>query len=155
MNGGTFDNEDDIIDGINVTPLVDVTLVLLIVFMVTANYINQKSIDIKLPKAAVGTTTTPSELSIVLTPKGQIYLNGKISTKPDIKEFIQKNKNNISDLQAIISADENVRHGKVISLIDFIRLQGVENFAVSVETDIAELEKDLIKRDTKSDIYNP
>jgi len=153
MNGGNFENEDDIIDGINVTPLVDVTLVLLIIFMVTANYINQKSIDIKLPKATISSTTPSSELSVVLTKQGQIFLNGKISTKPGIKEFIEKNKNNNAGLQAIISADEHVQHGKVISIIDFIRSQGVENFAISVETDMVELNKDLLKKDTKSDIY--
>ncbi len=140
MSHGPSEDEEGIIGGINVTPLVDITLVLLIIFMVTANYIAQKSIQVQLPKAASADVTKgKNDFLIVLTKKGQIFLNGKISDRDHIKEFIDNKSTNKKSLQAIISADEGARHGEVVSIIDFIRKNGVENFAISVETDVVKI----------------
>lgn len=136
MTGGNWSEENDgMIEGINVTPLVDITLVLLIVFMVTANYISHQSITVDLPQAATGSATPPGNLNIVLKKTGRMMLNGASTTRQEIQAFI-KNRPDKDSIQAVISADEGARHGDVIAIIDFIRLQGVESFAISVETDI-------------------
>ena len=67
----------DIIAGINVTPLVDITLVLLIIFMVTATYIAKLSIPLELPKAGSGKATDGKLMSVLIGAKGQLYLNGQ------------------------------------------------------------------------------
>ena len=74
MAGGVRE-DDDLITSINVTPLVDIVLVLLIVLMVTSSYLVNKSISVELPKAATGETTTPT-MSISLDLDGKLYLDG-------------------------------------------------------------------------------
>ena len=66
MSGGASDPDDDGINGINVTPLVDVTLVLLIIFMVTATYIVKETIEVELPRAAHGGETVQRTFAVVL-----------------------------------------------------------------------------------------
>ena len=77
MAGSASENDDEI-TGINVTPLVDVMLVLLIIFMVTATYIVNQSINVALPKAETADTEQKSKnLAFVLDAKGALYLDGK------------------------------------------------------------------------------
>ena len=69
-----------LITDINVTPLVDIMLVLLIIFMLTAHLIARQAIEVKLPKAAQGGTMPPTTLAVTLTREGRIFLNGKPTT---------------------------------------------------------------------------
>jgi len=73
---GQIEQDDEGINGINVTPLVDVTLVLLIIFMVTASYIVKETIEIELPRAAHGGETVQKTFALLVTKDGQTYLNG-------------------------------------------------------------------------------
>ena len=75
MAGQVQDDEEGI-TGINVTPLVDVTLVLLIIFMVTASYIVKRTIEVQLPRAAHGGETVNKTYALVVTKEGKAYLNG-------------------------------------------------------------------------------
>ncbi len=76
MAGGSSPEDGDIITDINVTPLVDIMLVLLIIFMLTANIINTPSIEVNLPEASTGEGTEPTVLSLTLSANGTLYLNG-------------------------------------------------------------------------------
>ena len=67
---GKIGNDDDVIADINVTPLVDIMLVLLIIFMLTANLIAKQAIEVELPKAAQGSTPPATTLAITLTRAG-------------------------------------------------------------------------------------
>ena len=132
MAGSPLDEEDQI-TGINVTPLVDVVLVLLVIFMVTANYIVHSSINIKLPTAATGQTQAREKsLSFTLDRDSKLYLDGKLLTYPDLSSAIEARKKG-AKLKAIISADKSVSHGEVVKLIDAVRKLGITNFAVDVE----------------------
>jgi biopolymer transport protein TolR len=131
--GAPQSNDDDMISGINVTPLVDVVLVLLIIFMVTATFIATPSIKIDLPKAATGDSTPPSSLGLVLAKDGTLYLNGEPADHARVKEFIAAELAEEKQVQAIISADKDVAHGSVIGLIDMIKTAGVTKFAINVE----------------------
>ena len=70
--GGSQDEDDGMISGINVTPLVDITLVLLIIFMVTASYIVKASIEVDLPRAANGGDTVGQLLTVILKQKEDV-----------------------------------------------------------------------------------
>lgn len=124
---------DDAISDINVVPLVDIVLVVLIIFMVTAPMIMKPSISVNLPKTASGESTTQTQLSISLGTDGKAYLNGQaaddnmISNKS--KEEFAKNP----EIQAIISADKDVPHGRVMTIIDIVKLAGVKKFAFSID----------------------
>src|SRR6266508_2100060 len=81
--GGGGD-DDDLISEINVTPLVDVVLVLLIIFMVTATYIVRASIEVDLPRAAHGGEAVGTILSVVVTKDGQVFLDGVHRTEEEL-----------------------------------------------------------------------
>ncbi|MCA9539228.1 MAG: biopolymer transporter ExbD [Myxococcales bacterium] len=126
-------DDDDGIVGINVTPLVDIMLVLLIIFMVTSTYIVKPSIEVELPKAATGGDTLDTTLSLVIDQKGDLFLNGEPTTIDGIaakcREVIKKDAN----AQAIIAADKATPHGDVVAIIDLIRRNGVLKFAINIE----------------------
>jgi biopolymer transport protein ExbD len=121
------------ITGINVTPLVDITLVLLIIFMVTASYIVSPSIKIDLPKAASGGEQQRSSLALTLTAQGAVFLNGAPSSDQAIAKYVAGALPQNPELQAVIAADRAVPHGTVVHFIDVVRRAGVRRFAINVD----------------------
>jgi biopolymer transport protein ExbD len=117
-----------------VTPLVDITLVLLIIFMVTTTYIVNPSIKVDLPKAVTGTDQTRTTLALTLTKDGQLYLNGERSDEAQVVKQIAAELPKNPDLQAIIAADKVVPHGSVVHIIDFVKRAGVRKFAINVDS---------------------
>lgn len=132
-------NEDEEITGINVTPLVDVMLVLLIVFMATTTYMVQQSIQVKLPEAESGKSVMMKKnLTFVVDRESHIFVNGRPVAFSDLKKYIdeerQKDQGKEKTLQALISADKNTPHGSVIKLIDEVQKNGIKEFAFHVES---------------------
>ena len=127
------------ITDINVTPLVDITLVLLIIFMVTAPMImNNPSIKVELPKAATGDETLKSTLALTLQrdPSSgavMIYANGDKSDEPTIKKMIPDMLAKNKDLQAIIAADRGISYGDVVHIVDLVKSLGVHKFALNTD----------------------
>jgi len=108
-------------------------LVLLIIFMLTANLIVAPSIKVDLPKAATGEGTAPSTLALTMTKDSQLYLNGKPTTEKDVVAYVPGALTAHPDLQAIIAADSEVTHGQVVHLIDLVRQLGISKFALNIE----------------------
>lgn len=121
------------ITGINVTPLVDIMLCLLVIFMVTTTYVVADSIKIDLPKASTGDHTDPSTISLVYTKDRQLFLNGAESSEENLRQTIRSEISDNKEIQAIIGADKEVSHGEVIHLIDVIKQEGVVKFALNIE----------------------
>jgi biopolymer transport protein ExbD len=130
------DQDEDIVAEINVTPLVDVMLVLLIIFMVTSTYITKAAIEVELPKAASGGQTVESTLNIIITQEGQLLMNGKNTTPQEMASWIQNEIKINKNLQAVISADRKVAYGQVVSILDLIKLNGIKNFALNIEKEV-------------------
>ena len=134
MAGGASSGADDeVITDINVTPLVDIMLVLLIIFMLTANLIDNPSIEVDLPQASTGEATEPTTLGLVLNTAGEIYLNGELTTEEALKTYLADTAKRDPKAQAIIAADKDVSHGQVIHLIDVVRQMGVFRFALNID----------------------
>lgn len=133
---GAAQEDEDAITGINVTPLVDITLVLLIIFMMTASYIVTPAIKVELPKAATATSTVQTTLSLVLTKDNELYLNNAKTTDADLRAFIRSELAKKKELEAVIAADAAVQHGRVVGLIDLIRSEGVLKFALNTDTGV-------------------
>jgi biopolymer transport protein ExbD len=132
MAGGSGEDDEGIISGINVTPLVDVTLVLLIIFMVTAKIIVSQGLPMDLPKAASG-EEVQTVFSVELTADGKTLVDSKVVTNEDdvgrlAKDAKAKNK----DLRAVIRADKKVEHGRVIQVLDLLKRSGVAKIAFAV-----------------------
>ena len=131
------DSEDDgLITGINVTPLVDITLVLLIIFMVAAPMIMNQAIRVNLPKAASGKSAKPTTVAITLKQDGTVYLNGKRTSRKRLEETLRRRSQGPSKLRAIVSADRQVTHGTVVAYLDLLNRYGISRYAVSVEQPI-------------------
>jgi biopolymer transport protein ExbD len=130
--GGSSD--DDLIAGINVTPLVDVVLVLLVIFLITAPVIYQSAIKVQLPKAKSGEQAEKSPLSFSITREGDVAWGGeKIDWMALSAKLAETMKSN-PDQTAVISADEATPHGSVIRLMDALRQAGLTRFALNVDS---------------------
>ncbi len=129
---GTGEDDDGIISGINVTPLVDITLVLLIVFMVTAKIIALQAMPLDLPKAASG-DQVQLVFGLEVHANGDLIVDGKkvAGDKALIalaRESLAKNK----DLRAVIRADKTVQHGRIIRILDLLKQAGISRIAFGV-----------------------
>ncbi|MEK2644112.1 ExbD/TolR family protein [Bdellovibrio sp. BCCA] len=126
-------NDNEAIADINVVPLVDIILVVLIIFMVTAPMFMKPTINVNLPKAASGDQTAPSKLNIALTADGRINLNGSFVNEEDVRVKATEEAGKNAEVQAIISADKDVPHGKVVGVLDIVKGSGVKKFAISID----------------------
>ncbi|MBN8465026.1 biopolymer transporter ExbD [Corallococcus exiguus] len=136
MAGGANDSDEEI-SGINVTPLVDVVLVLLIIFMVTANFIVRETVEVDLPRAANGGETVQGLVNVVLDKEGKLYFDGAEVTEADLSRRVTEAVAKDKDTRAIISADQTLAYGRVMHLIDVVKGQGIAKFALNIEKDAA------------------
>jgi len=156
---GKQSNDDGMINDINITPMVDIMLVLLIIFMVTASIIVTPSIPVKLPSAATGEEAKTKTIPIVITKDNKFFVEGKIISNDKLEKFLKDKKeeldagvipeNNTNEeqegdenievkpekvsLQIVIAADKEAYHGKVMAVVDILRKIGISDYAFSVE----------------------
>ena len=146
MAGGAQQDDDDMISGINVTPLVDITLVLLIVFMVTATYIVKASINVDLPRAAHGGETVGQMFTVVLkqkdgladkrgVPCDVLAVNGQLTDEAGLRGQLKTTVAKDKDTKVMISADQECTHGEFVHVVDLIKGCGVTKFAINIEKD--------------------
>jgi biopolymer transport protein ExbD len=127
------DQSDELQSEINVVPLVDIILVVLIIFMVTAPLIMKPSINVNLPKAVSGEATQPSLLNISIDREGKMNLQGQQVDDQKIIELATQELKKNPETQAIISADKDVPHGTVVAVLDLIKSVGIKKFAISID----------------------
>ena len=107
MAGGASEDQDEMITQINVVPLVDIILVLLIIFMLTANIINNPAIEVDLPEAATGESPQePTTVALTLTEGGEVFINGKSIAPDALAERLAATVEDDPEAQAIIAADQ-------------------------------------------------
>jgi len=126
-------DDDGLITGINVTPLVDIVLVLLIIFMVAAPMVAHQAIKVNLPKAASGKSAPSSTVAITLRTDGSVYLNGKATTREALEQKLRDTVREKKSVRAVLSADTTVPHGRVVAFLDLLNQVGITKYAVSVE----------------------
>jgi biopolymer transport protein ExbD len=125
--------DDDAITDINITPFVDIILVVLIIFMVTATYIVKQGIKVNLPDAATGEATDSTSLGLSLSVDGTLYLDGAPITEDALRARIRDEQAKKSEVVCLIAADRDVRHGEVVRLIDIVKQEGVVKFAINID----------------------
>ena len=114
------------ISQINVTPLVDVMLVLLVIFMVTAPII-QQGVQVNLPQAKAAAIPGTDELLVVSIAKnGKIYLNDNVMTLDELGAKMRAIRSNLADKQVYVRADQDVRYGLVMQTIAELKQAGVD-----------------------------
>lgn len=137
MASGNGDSGSGMISGINVTPLVDVSLVLLIIFLVTARMVVAPNAALKLtlPTAATGEQVTPV-FAVTLTLDGTTRVNGQpVPTDADFLARARAQHAAHPDLRAVIQADGDVHHARVVKAMDLLSQAGVTQIAFAVHPD--------------------
>ncbi|MCA9707237.1 MAG: biopolymer transporter ExbD [Myxococcales bacterium] len=132
--GADFDDEGEI-TGINVTPLVDVTLVLLIIFMVTTSIIaNPEGLRVDKPEAATGQTQDRASVLLVCRKDGTTAVDGQeVTTDAEILDKVTDALVADRELQGIVQCDTKAEVGRMVHLIDLLRQAGVKKYAIATE----------------------
>lgn len=137
MGASLGGDEDDAIVNINITPFVDIILVVLIIFMVTTSTIVERSIKVELPDAATGESVSKdTSVAIQMLPDRSLTLDGAPITWEQLRAFIRSEKAKVESeggkLICLIGADKAVPHGEVVKIIDLVRQEGVAKFAINI-----------------------
>ena len=133
MAGGGRRRRGGIIAEINVTPLVDIMLVLLIIFMLTAHLIARQAIEVDLPRASQSTTPESTALAVTLTHDGALFLDGKTVTAAELRAAVQSAVTADKDTTVTIAGDRRVSHGRVVWVLDLVKSLGVTSFAIQID----------------------
>ena len=119
--------------GINVTPMVDVVLVLLVIMMVSATYIVSQSIKVELPKTATSDESVSTVSAVTITKQGAYLYNGDPVTEPGLVDKLRAARAGGAEVNLVLTADEEALHGKVVHVIDLAKIEGITKFAINVE----------------------
>ncbi len=118
--------------GINVTPMVDVVLVLLVIMMVSATYIVSKSLKVELPKTASSDENVRAVATVTVTKDGKYFFNQSAVTEAELVAQLRQAKA-ASDVNLVVSADTAASHGNVVHVIDLAKVEGITKFAIQIE----------------------
>lgn len=131
---GKFDLDDEGINDINITPFVDVVLVLLVIFMVTAPVMLKESLKVNLPKTLTSDITTKATtIGVAITKEGQVVLSGRLLSEEGLVDELKKISNAAPETNFLISADTDSRYGDVVKFIDLLKRNNLNRFALQVE----------------------
>lgn len=120
-----------VITGINITPLVDVVLVLLIILMVTATYVVSRAIPMELPRSATGEVSTTT-LAISVDASGKLFLDATHVTEEELRDSVRRRRER-GPARAMIAADGATVHRSVVRVLDLLRQEGIHQFAINVQ----------------------
>ncbi len=126
-------SDGNMMSAINITPFVDIVLVLLVVLMVSSVSIVKASLEVDLPKAASAGEAVSSTLNIVITDDGALLVDGAPTTTTALAALVRTQRADNPKLQAVIAADKSVAYEHVIDTIDLVKQNGVTSFALNIE----------------------
>lgn len=134
MGGAAHSGRGPIV-GINVTPMVDVVLVLLVIMMVSANFIVAQAMNVDLPKASHGDRMNPSVAVVTIDPEGRYGWNDTVVDEEALVAHLRAAKGENPEVNVIVSGDTAARHGGVVHVLDLAKAEGITHFAIAVERD--------------------
>ncbi len=133
--------EGNVFAEINITPLTDIFLVLLIIFMVTSSVIvqsgvsGQSGVKVNLPKGSKNDVSTqgPQTLAVAILADGRIVIGGKVMTEDDLKLRFAEAQKRSAETTVVVQADSGVPHGKVVDVMELARSAGLERLAIATQ----------------------
>ena len=131
--GGGRGRRGGVIVGINVTPMVDVVLVLLVIMMVSSVYIVSQSLKVELPKTATSDAPASTPLAVTVTKDGHYLFNQRPVAEPELAEELRKAKAENAEASLVLTADRAAYHGDVVHVIDLAKVHGITKFAITVD----------------------
>ena len=132
MAAATSGSDDEIMSAINITPLVDIFLVLLIIFMITSSVVDQKSIPVNLPKAAHAGSEAPKASGLLVDKDHRLFLDGELRDSAQVADLLKVAVAADEEHQVLIGADQDLPYREVVEVIDLIRGAGVRKYALKV-----------------------
>ena len=132
-SSGSRGGRGGMIVGINVTPMVDVVLVLLVILMVSATWIVSQSMKVDLPNTATSDGSAASLAAVTVNPKGELLFNDQPVTEAQLRQKLAEAGKKGDDVTLIVSADKAAQHGVVVHVLDLARSNNITKFAVQVE----------------------
>jgi biopolymer transport protein ExbD len=133
MGAGTSGGTQGPIVGINVTPMVDVVLVLLVIMMVSATYIVQQSLKVELPKTATADEAAASPAAVTITRDGAYLYGGSPVDEVALVARLHAAAASNPDVSLVVTADEHAFHGSVVHVVDLAKVEGISKFAINVD----------------------
>ena len=130
--GGDADSE--IVAEINITPLTDIFLVLLIIFMITSSAMIESGGKVNLPKA-VATQSESRGTTVTLTPKREIFVNQKPVSEQDLEKALQEALANNPTKIVILRGDREVLLGDTVKVMSIIKQAGASEIAIAAEAE--------------------
>ena len=119
---------------VDMTPMVDVVFLLLIFFMISTTFVETPGISIKLPESSSQTVDRePKEIKIYLSREGDIYYQDKKISLEDYRAVLTAHQSEAERTTVLLLADQDSRHGKVVTLMDFARDAGFVKLAIAME----------------------
>jgi biopolymer transport protein ExbD len=124
--------DEGYITAINVTPLVDILLVVLIIFMATAPLIHRRAIKVDVPKAAHNERAATEALQLVYNARREIFLSGQKVSPEELARVLAGFAHSDPDVHVSLSADKSISYGDVVGLLDIARGAGVKRIGLEV-----------------------
>jgi biopolymer transport protein ExbD len=121
------------IAAINVTPLVDVVLVLLVILMVASTYIVAQTLKVQLPRAKSTDGTADKPTKIEILKDGRLRWNEEDVVESALPEKMKAAVTADPEVSLVVSADKEVQHGNVVHVLDLAKLAGITKFAINVQ----------------------
>jgi len=123
------------ITGINITPLVDIMLVLVIILMVTAEFTRYKTVSVNLPKInAAAQQREPVKVTVTLKPDKTIYIdNRRVASASELNEQLKNIRGARTDFAVILRAESATQYGDLLKLLDGIKSSGISRIGLAVE----------------------
>jgi biopolymer transport protein ExbD len=119
--------------GINVTPMVDVVLVLLVIMMVSATYIVSQSLKVELPKTASSDESVSTVAAVTITREGKLFYNNEPVDEGALVGKLRAAHAGGAEVNLVVTADQAALHGSVVHVIDLAKIEGITKFAINVE----------------------
>jgi len=133
MAAAPGNNDSGEINNINITPMVDIMLVLLVIFMVTANFLKKESVNINLPKVAASDPNVAQSIQVALTKDGKLLMEGAETDRDRLMAVLTRDVRIRPNMRVTLSADESLSYGTIANVMGLIRKSGVSRIALSVK----------------------
>lgn len=121
------------VTGINITPLVDIMLVLLIIFMVTASVQSSKAVPVQVPKASTGVGGPSTAIQLSIEKSGAMRMDGNLVDPQNALRMLTDAAKRDTSVQVLIAADYALEYARVVELLDLVRQAGVGKYALKIQ----------------------
>ena len=134
MSAGGPERREGPVTDINITPMVDVVLVLLIIFMATAPLLQKRALNVSIPKSSQGEKKATSTLQLFYTADRQVLVESEKVTPAALSGALAERLRLDPGLHVSLAADKTLPYGDVVALLDVVRKAGVKKVALDVST---------------------